>query len=171
MLKKYLTVLLVSWTLLNLLTILNHTQLSCPLQGSAPLPPLYVITPTYTRAAQRAELTRVSQALAGLPNVTWIVVEDSQHFTDKVTELLSRVSIQSGDLLIRFDAEFVFVSAVQLLGPMPPEQKNLQWKKQPKGVTNRNRALEWIMENATEGVFYFADDDNTYDSRIFDLIR
>lgn len=27
------------------------------------------------------------------------------------------------------------------------------------------------MENATEGVFYFADDDNTYDSRIFDLIR
>ena len=54
---------------------------------------------------------------------------------------------------------------------MATQHKNLEWKKQPKGVSNRNRALEWIMENATEGVFYFADDDNTYDSRIFDLIR
>ena len=54
---------------------------------------------------------------------------------------------------------------------MTTHHKQMEWKKQPKGVSNRNRALEWIMENATEGVFYFADDDNTYDSRIFDLIR
>ena len=54
---------------------------------------------------------------------------------------------------------------------MSQQHKLMQWKKQPKGVANRNRALQWIMENTTEGVFYFADDDNTYDSRIFELIR
>ena len=54
---------------------------------------------------------------------------------------------------------------------MSSKQKSLKWKRQPKGVTNRNRALEWILENATNGVLYFADDDNTYDTRIFDLIR
>ena len=54
---------------------------------------------------------------------------------------------------------------------MTAKDKKLQWKKQPKGVTNRNRGLQWIMENATDGVFYFADDDNTYDSSIFELIR
>ena len=61
------------------------------------LPHVYVITPTYTRAAQRAELTRVSQALAGVKNLTWIVVEDNQNFTEKVTNLLKMTSVQSGD--------------------------------------------------------------------------
>ncbi len=38
----------------------------------------------------------------------------------------------------------------------------------PKGVSNRNRGLEWILKNAKdEGVVYFADDDNTYDLRLF----
>ena len=60
---------------------------------------------------------------------------------------------------------------MHLAGPMSQQHKLMQWKKQPKGVANRNRALQWIMENTTEGVFYFADDDNTYDSRIFELIR
>jgi len=38
----------------------------------------------------------------------------------------------------------------------------------PKGVSNRNRGLEWILKHAKdEGVVYFADDDNTYDLRLF----
>ena len=174
LIKKYFTVLLFFISLLNLLTIFNPKNPACStptMLHSQPHPPVYVITPTYARAAQRAELTRVSQALAGVSNLTWIVVEDSQNFTEKVINLLSRVSLKSGDLLIRFAAEFLFLCAVHLLGPMPSKQKSLKWKKQPKGVANRNRALEWIMENATEGVFYFADDDNTYDARIFELIR
>lgn len=43
-------------------------------------------------------------------------------------------------------------------------QKN---KSKPRGVSNRNRGLSWIRANATNGVFYFADDDNTYDLEIF----
>lgn len=41
----------------------------------------------------------------------------------------------------------------------------------PRGVSNRNRGLAWIRKNATDGVFYFADDDNTYDLEIFDQMR
>ena len=37
----------------------------------------------------------------------------------------------------------------------------------PRGVSNRMAALEWLRKNAKDGVFYFADDDNTYDYRLF----
>lgn len=43
-------------------------------------------------------------------------------------------------------------------------------KIKPRGVSNRNRGLEWIRANATEGVLYFADDDNTYDLDIFEEV-
>ena len=44
----------------------------------------------------------------------------------------------------------------------------LKIHKNPRGVSNRNRALEWIYLNADDrGVVYFADDDNTYDLRVF----
>lgn len=44
-------------------------------------------------------------------------------------------------------------------------------KVKPRGVSNRNRGLEWIRANASDGVLYFADDDNTYDLDIFDEVR
>lgn len=37
----------------------------------------------------------------------------------------------------------------------------------PRGVASRTRGLQWIRENAREGVLYFADDDNTYDLELF----
>jgi len=40
----------------------------------------------------------------------------------------------------------------------------------PKGVSQRNRALQWLLANATHGTFYFADDDNTYDIAIFEQV-
>lgn len=48
---------------------------------------------------------------------------------------------------------------------MPNKYKKNKVK--PRGVSNRNRGLDWIRANATDGVFYFADDDNTYDLQIF----
>lgn len=53
--------------------------------------------------------------------------------------------------------------------PMPNKYKKRKVK--PRGVSNRNRGLAWIRKNATEGVFYFADDDNTYDLEIFQQMR
>lgn len=39
-----------------------------------------------------------------------------------------------------------------------------------RGIINRNLGLQWIRENANDGVVYFADDDNTYDIRLFDEV-
>lgn len=53
--------------------------------------------------------------------------------------------------------------------PMPEKYKQKKGAK-PRGVSNRNRGLQWIRANATNGVFYFADDDNTYDIALFDEV-
>lgn len=55
------------------------------------------------------------------------------------------------------------------LAPMPERFKKMRGAK-PKGVANRNRGLKWIRQNAVEGVVYFADDDNTYDVRLFNEV-
>ena len=57
---------------------------------------------------------------------------------------------------------------VYLLSPMPEEYKKKDEYHIPKGVSNRNRALEWILQfGMDDAVAYFADDDNTYDLRLF----
>lgn len=47
------------------------------------------------------------------------------------------------------------------------------WKK-PRGVQQRNTALQWIRNNLKagedRGVIYFADDDNTYGLEVFDEV-
>ena len=50
----------------------------------------------------------------------------------------------------------------------------------PRGVAGRNKALDWVLnqylvtltrkEEGVHGVLYFADDDNTYDLRLFDQV-
>ncbi|GAB0098463.1 Galactosylgalactosylxylosylprotein 3-beta-glucuronosyltransferase [Sergentomyia squamirostris] len=121
--------------------------------SESPLPPLYIITPTFRRPEQLAELTRLGYTLKHVPNLLWLVIEDVDHPTALVTKLL----------------EHIGVPFVHLVAAMPEKfRKN---KVKPRGVSNRNRGLKWIRANATEGVFYFADDDNTYDVSLFDQIR
>lgn len=52
-----------------------------------------------------------------------------------------------------------------------PEQYKKKKGTKPRGVSNRNKGLDWIRENAKTGVFYFADDDNSYDLQLFREIR
>ena len=42
----------------------------------------------------------------------------------------------------------------------------------PKGVSNRNAGLKWLLDRLTDdaGVMYFADDDNTYDLELFEEV-
>jgi len=59
-----------------------------------------------------------------------------------------------------------------MAAPMLP-QHALE-KHPPKGVSGRNAAIDWVVENHPEdreGVVYFGDDDNSYDLRLFDEIR
>ena len=52
--------------------------------------------------------------------------------------------------------------------------KNEKRRSKPRVVVQRNVGIQWIRNNIdphrTPGVVYFADDDNTYDSRIFDEV-
>lgn len=117
------------------------------------LPPLYIITPTYRRPEQLAEITRLGYTLKHVRNLFWLIVEDAESRTESVTRLLRQI-----------DVPFVHLTA-----PMPAKYRKLKVK--PRGVSNRNRGLQWIRANATEGVLYFADDDNTYNLEIFEQMR
>ncbi|XP_021916423.1 uncharacterized protein LOC110828218 isoform X2 [Zootermopsis nevadensis] len=131
-----------------------YTSLSqVPLTSHA-TPRLYIITPTYRRPEQIPELTRMAQTLMHVQNLHWLVIEDAENKTQLVSDLLQRTSI----------------SHDHLVAPMPQLFKKRKGPK-PRGVSNRNRGLEWLRDNATDGVFYFADDDNTYDIRLFEEIR
>ncbi|KAM7315171.1 hypothetical protein ISCGN_004954 [Ixodes scapularis] len=59
--------------------------------------------------------------------------------------------------------------SVHLLGPCPKEHRK---PSSGRGAAGRRRALQWLRQNASlPGVLYFADDDNTYDFRLFDEMR
>ncbi|XP_076043022.1 galactosylgalactosylxylosylprotein 3-beta-glucuronosyltransferase S-like [Oratosquilla oratoria] len=117
------------------------------------LPPLYIIMPTYPRAEQIPELTRFTQTLMHVPNIFLIVSEDSK----KPTKAVESYLVESG------------IPHTYLRVEMPSKYNKM--KKKPRGVANRLAGMDWIRQNARTGVFYFADDDNTYDIRIFEEIR
>ncbi|XP_060844420.1 galactosylgalactosylxylosylprotein 3-beta-glucuronosyltransferase P-like [Rhopalosiphum padi] len=124
--------------------------------GAATVEPntIFVITPTYRRPEQVADLTRLAQTLMLVRDIHWLVVEDSNTKSPHLAVLLQSFGVRYN----------------HLIAPMPERFKKIRGAK-PKGVANRNRGLKWIRQNAVEGVVYFADDDNTYDVRLFNEMR
>ncbi|XP_072401937.1 galactosylgalactosylxylosylprotein 3-beta-glucuronosyltransferase P-like [Diabrotica undecimpunctata] len=138
--------------------IAKKSQVPCYILATADgseLPPLYIITPTYRRPEQIAELTRLSHTLMLVPNLTWLVIEDAHKTNDLINEVLQKSGIKYH----------------YMIAPMPAEFKNKTKGAKPRGVSNRNKGIEWIRKNAKTGVIYFADDDNTYDLELFNEIR
>ena len=122
------------------------------------MPTLYLITPTYCRGEQKAELTRISQTLMHIPNINWIVVEDSFQKTKLVTEFLSKSGLT-----------YTHLYATSC------KTSNVMYRTGPKGVVQRNAALTWIRKllhpQRDAGVVYFLDDDNTYSLEIFTEVK
>ena len=131
------------------------------IQDDASFPSVFVVTPTFKRYVQKAELTRISQAFKPVKKLHWIVVEDSVKKTDLVANFLHNSGLKYTHLNVRTSS---FLR----------RHKNEIRRLKPRGVEQRNLAIEWIRKNInphrTPGVVYFADDDNTYDSRIFDQV-
>ena len=125
------------------------------------LPTVFVVTPTFKRYVQKAELTRISQAFKAAKKLHWIVIEDSVKKTDLVANFLKGSGLKYTHLNVR--TPFIL-----------RRQKKEFRRLKPRGVEQRNLAIEWIRKNIdpqrTPGVVYFADDDNTYDSQIFDEV-
>ncbi|XP_025108527.1 galactosylgalactosylxylosylprotein 3-beta-glucuronosyltransferase 3-like isoform X1 [Pomacea canaliculata] len=118
-------------------------------------PKAYVITPTYQRPTQEADLLRLCYTLMQAPHVWWIIVEDS----DDKTELVQRIAKECKVPDITH-----LVARTRLLA-----------NESHRGVTQRNTGLAWVRNNvlpsSRAGGVYFADDDNTYDLRVFDVVR
>lgn len=122
---------------------------------------IYIITPTHTHPEQKANLVRLSHTLTLVKKVHWIIVEDSPSKTTLTSNFLAHCGLP-----------YTHLTAVT-----PPEIKlkynDPTWLK-PKGVLQRNTALQWIrssLTNKDEGVVYFADDDNTYSLEMFEEMR
>ncbi len=134
-----------------------------PPPWSDTLPTLHVITPTYSRPVQKAELTRLTNTFLHVPNLHWLVVEDSEQKTPIVSRLLENTGLNYTHLNVN-----------------TPENLKTQKKPRnvgiPRGTMQRNLALRWLRENINpnsshKGVVYFADDDNTYSLELFEEVR
>jgi len=95
-------------------TVADPTLSQVPLT-SQKTPRLYIITPTYRRAEQIAELTRMSQTLMHVENLHWLVIEDAENKTQLVSDLLQRTGI-SHDHLVGKCACDKFLYELSLLG-------------------------------------------------------
>jgi len=135
--------------------------------NDASMPVIFAITPTFYRPVQKAELTRLCQTFLLVPNFHWVVVEDARTKSELVSRFLARCGVPYTHLNAQTPPE-------NKMSDAELEKKN--WKK-PRGVIQRNEGLDWLRENArlkggtVDGVIYFADDDNTYDIRVFEDMR
>nr|CAH8826481.1 unnamed protein product [Trichobilharzia regenti] len=158
--RKLTALICVLVVLITLYTVINQHIAS--FSGDADKPILYILTATYQRNVQRAELTRICNTLHNLKEILWILVEDSVKPTRVVANILDNCG----------------VPFVHLNIPTPRSEKpkvNEPYWFRPKGIHQRNLGLQWLRQNLilgkNKGVLYIADDDNSYDLRIFEEMR
>lgn len=126
------------------------------------LPTIHIITPTYSRPVQKAELTRLANTFLHVPNLHWILVEDSQRRTPLVTRLLRETGLNYTHLNVETPRNY------KLRG-------DTRDPRIPRGTMQRNLALRWLREtfnanSSQAGIVYFADDDNTYSLELFEEV-
>jgi len=108
------------------------------------------LTPTHNRLEQKADLTRFSYTLRLVKNVHWIVVEDSVNKTDLVKRFLANCKVPYTHLFSK-----------------TPDLNRFKHR----GVSQRNEGLKWIRTfGKSSAVVYLADDDNTYDLKLFEEV-
>lgn len=143
--------------------VIQNYVYSRPPPWSDTLPTIFVITPTYTRPVQKAELTRLANTFLHVQNLHWVVVEDSPRRTNLVSNLLEKAGLNFTHLNVE----------------TPKSLKlGLSWipSHTPRGTLQRNLGLHWLRDSFSntappEGVVYFADDDNTYSLELFEEVR
>ena len=105
---------------------------------------VYVITSTHTRSAQPPDMTRMAQTLRLVDHVHWIVVENTTTPSEWLQQLLAYNGLNHTLMTCRGAT----------------------------GARLKNCGLMWLREmDVNNGVFYFADDSNSYDYRLFDQVR
>jgi len=67
--------------------------------SSSPSDTIYVVTPTYRRPEQVAELTRLAQTLMLVRDIHWLIVEDAHVKSPRLTALLQSFGIRYDHLI------------------------------------------------------------------------
>lgn len=118
---------------------------------------------------QVAELTRLSNTLLSVPDLAWVVAEDSEECTQEVADLLRRYSGRGGG------------GYAHLAAPMPSLYRGRFYL--PRGVAGRNAGAQFVVDRTAatdddddgdgggDGVIFFGDDDNVYHLDLFEEIR
>ncbi|XP_071154713.1 galactosylgalactosylxylosylprotein 3-beta-glucuronosyltransferase 2-like isoform X2 [Mytilus edulis] len=116
------------------------------------IPIIFIITPTYYRLVQKAELTRMANTLRLVKQLHWIIVEDFEVINLKTQEFFQSTGVS-----------FTYFA----------QSKRNETNNRHRGADQRNAALDWIMVNhnpSIPAVIYFADDDNAYSLEIFQQV-
>ncbi|KAL3981492.1 Glycosyltransferase 43 family protein [Acanthocheilonema viteae] len=140
-------------------SIWSSNTLRTPLKASLS-PSLFsqiiVITPTYRRPTRLADMTRMANTLSHIKNLYWIVIEDENHKVKAVEKLLNRTALPYS----YFPAK------------TPPGYPRRGWYQRTMALQYLRNNSDLISGESTKSVVYFADDDNSYDIRLFnDYIR
>ena len=106
---------------------------------------IILITATYPCADRILYIKRCVSVFKKLKNILWIVIEDDYDKNEYVQNILSESGID----------HIYFNYGTATL-----------W-----GNPQKNKALEFIVDNNIEGICYSADHDNFWDVRLFDEIR
>uniref|UniRef100_F1L809 Galactosylgalactosylxylosylprotein 3-beta-glucuronosyltransferase n=1 Tax=Ascaris suum TaxID=6253 RepID=F1L809_ASCSU len=154
--------------LIALLTIIMVIQLSSSVGSRvayttvakgmerSPLTQIIVITPTYRRATRLADMTRMANTLTHIENLHWIVIEDGNSLVPAVGRLLNRTRLP-----------YTYIAAKTV-----PGYPRRGWYQRTIALQYLRNNTDEITNGAARSVVYFADDDNSYDVRLFnDYIR
>jgi hypothetical protein len=120
-------------------------------------PTIFIVTPTYWRATQRAELTRLQNTLRNVPKIVWILIEDSNKKSDLINEFL-----------LQSELKFVHLNIKTKYKRLTQDELNKGYRYH-RGSFQRNIAIKWILNNSNNlnDIVYFADDDNSYKLELF----
>uniref|UniRef100_A0A8R1TVF1 Galactosylgalactosylxylosylprotein 3-beta-glucuronosyltransferase n=2 Tax=Onchocerca TaxID=6281 RepID=A0A8R1TVF1_ONCVO len=112
---------------------------------------IIVITPTYRRSTRLADMTRMANTLSHIKNLHWIVIEDGNHKVKAVEKLLNRTAL----------------SYTYFPAKTPPGYPRRGWYQRTIALQYLRNNSDLIIGESIKSVVYFADDDNSYDTRLF----
>ncbi|CAJ0603165.1 unnamed protein product [Cylicocyclus nassatus] len=114
-------------------------------------PLIIVITPTYKRPTRLADMTRFSNTLRLVPHVHWIVIEDGSDTVPFVEHILQRS----------------YHNYTYFAAKTPKGYPRRGWYQRTSALQLLRNDSAAILGPYKEGVVYFGDDDNSYDTRLF----
>uniref|UniRef100_A0A0N4ZFJ7 galactosylgalactosylxylosylprotein 3-beta-glucuronosyltransferase n=1 Tax=Parastrongyloides trichosuri TaxID=131310 RepID=A0A0N4ZFJ7_PARTI len=116
------------------------------------VPKIFVITPTYKRITRYPNMINFVNALSHIDEIHLILVEDGVKKSLGVERILNHTNI----------------SYSYIASKTPSGMPRRGWWQRDKALDLLLSSKDHFLKPGQKGIVYFADDDNTYDTRLFD---